>query len=476
MKSLHLLALLMLTSLVVFPLGGCGGEDNGAGGDAAGGPAYGDVKVVKKARRIIETGGYLPGPVPAIRHMVNGGLFAIGDIDTDGYTDLVVASGKYPGSFAALSGRDGAEIWRVNALTGKAAEAAGENGYSITWVFVTGDVNGDGVNDVFFQDAWGDKVIFLVSGKDGSRIARGDAGQIAPSARSEDMNSDGVPDVVCVYYNITSPKTAERSYDLNLGARVFSGVDLSEAGLYEKVVDAGEWQSRADWILGRFDDMNGDGIDECVVSYETGDSQEVFFLSGKDFAELSRISIAWDKVRGRRRYACGGDLNGDGVADLVKASQAGRGENGDTSYLAAYSGADGATLWEVAGTSLPAGLETFRLNVKTGETMALAADVEFGDTAVVLPDLDGDGRSEIAAVLPTPVKDKREMGVLIFSGATGKHLAVLRHDGKDFRPTTGAQMAVMEDADGRGAPGLAVSGKVSDKKYGVAIFELDDLR
>lgn len=450
--------------LAVF-ITGCGGDDS----------AEGQARSINKPRLIIETGGYPPGPVPAIRHMVQGGLFALGDIDGDACTDMVVSSGKYPGSFGAFSGKNGKELWRVKALVGREAEASPEKAYTVAWVFLAGDVDSDGLRDIFFQNNWNRKDIFLVSGRDGSRLAAGDAGQVAPAARYEDMNADGVDDIVCVYHRISSPRAAERSYELNLGARVFSGRDLSEVALYESVVDLGEWQSRADWILGRFDDMNSDGVDEFVVGYETQDSQEVIFLSGKDMAELSRVSITRDKVRASRSYACGGDLDGDGTADLVKASKAGRGKEGRVSYLAAYSGADGRTLWEVSGAGLPGGREGFTVDVKTGEKRALLPDVEFGDTAVILPDLDGDTRQEIAAALPAIIKGKRQPSVLIFSGATGTHIATITYAGKDFR-INGGQMALLENADGAGTPGLAVSGKVSAKKWGVAVFPLKPIK
>lgn len=452
---------LAVASVLLYGCGNGGGADGG--GDSPGSVSQGDVEIVSRANLVFPTGDHFPSPIGSIRHMVEGGVYPMGDVNGDGFTDLVVGSGKYPGYFALYSGKNGGEIWRFSGLVGSAARAAGETGYSIESFLAVDDVNADGVGDIFFQDGWSDKKLFLVSGKDGSLIARGEAERMAPAAASRDMTGDGVPDILCFY---STP----------LVATVFSGTDLSQAAVYEKPVDFGEKYSRDEWMIGRFDDVNGDGIDDFVATAEQSEVPIVSFLSGKDMSEIRRINIEWDKVRSTRRYACAGDLNGDGVADIVKASNAGGGEIGHDSYLAVYSGADGSRIWRVEGTTIPTGVKRFSIDAKTGERTELPADAGFGHTAAIVPDIDGDSKPEVAVMLGSTIKGKYHNGVLIFSGATGKHIETLLHNRDDFimaGPGSFLQIAVLESADGKGSPGIAVTGRLSEKEFGIAVFLLE---
>ncbi len=444
---------------------GCGNGDGGAddGSDASGAVSQKDVEIVSRARLVFATGDHFPTSIGDTGKMVNSGLFAMGDVNGDGFTDIAAGGAKYPGYFALYSGRDGSEIWRFNALIGKAAEAAGEKGFQVESFLAVDDVNSDGVPDIFFQDGWGNKRLFLVSGKDGSIIARGEAEKMTPAAASRDMTGDGVPDILCFY---STP----------LIAMVFSGADLSQAAVYEKPVDFGEKYIRDHMMLGRFDDVNGDGVDDLVATADQSEATIVAFLSGKDMSEIRRINIEWDRVFATRRYACGGDLNGDGIADIVKAANAGGGEIGHDSYLAAYSGADGSRIWRVEGTSIPTGVKRFSVDAKTGQRTDLPADAGFGHTAAIVPDIDGDSKPEVAVMLGSLVKGKYHNGVLIFSGATGEHIETLLHNRDDFimaGPGSFLQIAALESADGKGSPGVAVTGRVSEKEFGIAIFLLE---
>jgi hypothetical protein len=457
------LFLVLLSAAALAVLTGCGGRGGGSAAGEGEGASSGKVTIVSRARLVFETGGYIPMATGNLRHMVEGGLFAMGDIDGDGYTDLAVSSAKHPGYLCAYSGKNGEEIWRFAALTGSAAKAAGETGYSIESFVALEDFNGDTVPDIFLQDGWGHKKVFLISGKDGSLIVRSECDRVAPAGTSRDITGDGVPDVIVFY---SAP----------LRAKVLSGVDLNEAKAVENPVDFGENYIRDEWMLGRFDDMNGDGTDEFVVTAEHAEVPIVAFLSGKDFTEIRRINIEWDKVRATRRYGCAGDLNDDGIADIVKASNAGGGEEGRESYLAVYSGADGSRIWRVEGTSIPTGVRRFTVDAKTGERTDLPADAGFGHTAAVVPDIDGDSKPEIAVTLASVVKGKMNNGILIFSGATGRHIETLIHTRDNFRLFAGgssSQIAVLESVNRKGAPGIAVTGKVSEKKYGIAVFELE---
>jgi len=440
----------LLVCLFFAPVG-CGG---------AAGPEAGEVE--KRADLIFTTGGYIPQATGAVRHLTAGGLFGMGDIDSDGYSDIAVASALYPGYLAVYSGKNGQEIWRFSALVGKAARAAGEAGYSIESFLVVDDLSGDGVPDIFLQDDWGRKKVFLISGADGSVITRGDAGRIAPAITTRELTGDGRADIVCFY-------------SFRLGVMILSGADLSVARQEEEILDLEEDATHGEWIWGDYPDEDGDGIDEMLAGFDTPEDQVIIVVSGKDFSEIRRFSIEWDPVRAKRTYACPGDLNRDGKADLVKASAAGGGEEGHESYLAAYSGADGSRIWRIEGTEIPSGVRRFTIDAKTGERTERPGDIGFGSTCVSLPDIDGDGAGEVAVVLSPILGERPQRSILVFSGATGERIATLYHGRDDFAMLE-SRMAVVESADGRGTPGIAVPGKTGKKDYGVAVFAVEPIR
>jgi len=162
------------------------------------------------------------------------------------------------------------------------------------------------------------------------------------------------------------------------------------------------------------------------------------------------------------------------VPDLVMAATSGGGPDHQSSFMLALSGADSAVLWEVLGTSLAGGAPSILVDVKTGQSRQLAADVEFGAPVRVLPDLNGDGVRDLATILPTLVGEKRVRAVLIFSGATGDHIGVLslaRDQGRIY----GKDMVLLDSADGEGEIGLAVTALLPPKQHDMAIFLLPDM-
>lgn len=417
---------------------------------------------VRGARLIIETGGYLPSAPSIYRRWVTGGLAELGDINDDGYTGLLVGSGEYPGSFAAYSGKDGKVIWQVKALVGKAAQAADEPGYTLKDFALIGDQNGDGTPEIFVRNDWSNKEAFIFSGKDGSRILRAETGRAFTPVRVYDVTGNGIDDLVFIY-----------GYEL--GVRCLSAKDLSETLNKKNLLQVDPklvWQK---WLLPRLPDINGDGIDDYLVGSTDKEKSEWIFLSGKDFTVLRRMPVKRDIAGGMAVFACAGDLNADGTPDLIITENRGAESDDDVSYLALFSGADGTQIWQVAGSSLPGGPRRIAVDVKTGEKRELPGDVGFGNPVTLLSDLDGDGAREIACALPTILDDKHTRGVLIFSGATGKHLATLTLDPKQGY-LKGNQLLFLESADPQGKSALAVSGTTKKQSYMVAIFDLPKIK
>ena len=446
-----------LIAVLLNSLAGCGGESAEVPG---GGKSFAGAEL------IIETGGYQPPAPGACRKWGPGGLASLGDINGDGYTDLLVASGSYPGSFAAFSTKDAQRLWQVKAVVGSKAKATGEKGFVLGPVRPIGDLNGDGVPDVWAPNTWTHREFLIFSGKDGKRLERREShGHIWPM-RCEDATGDSVPDIIF-------------SHGLKLGICVMSGKDFSETTRQEDLWPMDDRHQRRHWALPRFADDDGDGVEDYLaatvyaVSAE-GQEQTLGIFSGKDFSIIRHLIVQGVPLRSDTTFAGPGDLDGDGVPDVVTVCRYGAGPAGESSCLAAISGKSGALLWKVLGTSLPGGPKRIAVDAKTGKQRELPVDVGFDGRVAVLPDLNNDGASELAIALPVMVGGKRVRGVSIFSGATGKRVAVLRlRDGQGT--LQGGQMAVVDNADGQGRPGLAVTGQISRHKYMIAIFLLPQL-
>jgi hypothetical protein len=101
----------------------------------------------------------------------------------------------------------------------------------------------------------------------------------------------------------------------------------------------------------------------------------VWLFSGPTAFQLFSLSGGDPGERFGAALAGGGDLNGDGVPDFAVGASAGLWQGSSCGTLRSYSGADGTRLWSVHGS---------------------AGGEAFGSALCFLPDLDGDGRSELA--------------------------------------------------------------------------------
>lgn len=122
-----------------------------------------------------------------------------------------------------------------------------------------------------------------------------------------------------------------------------------------------------------------------------------------------------------------GDVNGDGIPDLAIGAESALDARGEVTV---HSGADGTLLYSRHGT-------TSRY---------------FGNSLAALPDLDGDGVSELlvgARGSPTFLG-----AAFVLSGATGDR--ILRFDGSYAEDRFGASVALLGDVDGDGVADLAV--------------------
>ncbi|HYC79339.1 MAG TPA: integrin alpha [Planctomycetota bacterium] len=259
------------------------------------------------------------------------------DLDADGAADYAVG---FPAGTAAFSSR----ALVCSAATGAVLHTILEPGRAMgRLVADVGDVTGDGVGDVLVTSVGADCRSLVVSGATGAtHFALTTAVSNLPSDATGigDVNGDGFDDVLVGHRQ--DDFVASTGY---VGAaRVHSGAD--GAWLRGHTGTPQAWFGASVLAL---PDINGDGIPDYAVGAPFDDAfgtdhGAVRAYGGAVGAELwatAGTPVAPSNYFGFRMRTCG-DVNGDGVADLVVAQHGGVASG---SYgVQVVSAVDGATL------------------------------------------------------------------------------------------------------------------------------------
>lgn len=205
-----------------------------------------------------------------------------------------------------------------------------------------------------------------------------------------DLNGDGVPDL---WVGDPSRRTREDSHFGKVWA--ISGVDGATILRIDSPGDAHDFG----WTVCAFGDVDGDGArDVAIGSMLVSDTHEnardssqppqggegaVYVHSGKDSAlrfvvrgPADALDIGWDTNNAGPSLVPVGDWNGDDIADLAIGWAYFDDEEQDRGRVQVVSGSDGSTLHSWIGEH---------------------AGDRLGMRVARLPDVDGDGRSELAA-------------------------------------------------------------------------------
>ncbi len=250
-----------------------------------------------------------PGPAPAqeacpplytfdgqaVQDVLGQSVSGAGDIDADGFADVVVGAGGDDGTPGTNSGK----VYVFSGATG---------GIVTTW-------NGEAAHDIFG---------FCVSG-------------------AGDVNGDQVPDVI-----VGAPGPSYSPSGTAGKAYVYSGATGELIWSWE-----GEGEDdRFGHSLADAGDVNGDGFADLIVGApgfnapHNGTPGKSYVYSGADGQLLWSWEGEADGDRFGRSVSGAGDFDADGFADLIVGALAADGPTGTGSGKAyVFSGATGGVLW-----------------------------------------------------------------------------------------------------------------------------------
>ena len=342
-----------------------------------------------------------------------GRASAAGDVNGDGFGDVIVGAGLYDGDqvdegrawlfLGSSSGLSTTPSWIVE--SNQTLSTFGVNAVGV------GDINSDGFDDVMVSAAFHDfdlvdegGAFFYLGSASGpsttpSLVIEGDqaGSQFGRAASAGDFNGDGFDDVI-------------------IGAQFWDGGEQDEGRVFVlrgcakglkkypwRILEINEAGALFGNVLGTAGDINADGFDDILVSAQgTGVVQRVFVYMGSAAGPVGPdLVLQADQVSGfGGSHGTAGDVNNDGFSEVIV----------------------GARLYDVATTNegrvfvyrgTASGLDPTPLQTLDGSQTS----EEFGVAVSTAGDVNGDGFSDIiigAHAFDNP--EGNEGRVLVFHG------------------------------------------------------------
>jgi len=382
----------------------------------------------------------------AVNDALGSAVGGAGDVDQDGYGDLIVGArlvdvtGTDAGMVTVYSGRAGSVLYQFYGDSPGDRLGSGVAGGD--------DVDGDGVPDLLigasFDDVGGvtdSGSVRVYSGATGAQLYLFAGSSTVPFvgrsgavAFAGDVNADGYADIILGTRNGGITSTS-----LEGVVRVYSGADGSL--LYDLMGQA-PGDMLGSGVAGA-GDVDGDGYDDFLAGAPgAGQGGQAYLYSGWDGSILLTVEDtvhAYHTLGGA--VAGPGDVDGDGVPDILVGGSSADHHGADSGGAYVYSGADGSLIHHFDGFS---------------------AGALFGSTVSGAGDVDGDGYADLLVGAPG---ESHEPGahtrgsVRVFSGLDGSILLYLL--GTPDEHNFGQSVSGAGDVDGDGRADIIVGAPAS---------------
>lgn len=327
-----------------------------------------------------------------------------GDVNGDGFGDLVIGAAAHDRALVYLGSIDGVSATPSATLLGPSGETGG--GASVS---SAGDMNGDGYADVAVgRDQVHDsgRVFIYYGSSSGVHVVpdralrtgfgRDDEGFGFAIAGGGDLNGDGFGDVVALAYRLSSSFVTF--------ACIFpGGGSLTPTASCTQNALVGD---RPGSVLSLAGDFNGDGFSDVVVGESVGVGTAKVF-GGNSAADLSMqlsayISPAGNPRRAGASVAVAGDINGDGLSEIVVGATDSSESSASLGRALVFRGGRTGVMSSADWTLEPAG----------------SALPSFGG-AVAGSDIDGDGNADV--IVGEPGRVSGETGAVhVYLSSAGR--------------------------------------------------------
>ena len=321
-----------------------------------------------------------------------------GDVNGDGYSDVIAGANLYDGgqvdegaAFIYYGSITGISTTAAAILESNQADARMGNALS-----TAGDVNGDGYSDIivaayFYDNGQADEgVAFIYHGSAAGinttaasilESNQADARMGIAVSCAGNVNGDGYSDVIVGAWRYDNGQTDEGVAFVYHGSA--SGINTTAAAMVESN-QANAWLGFSVAAAG---DVNGDGYSDVIVGafqYNNGQVGEgvafVYHGSATGINTAAATGLEANQANAAFGYAVAGagDLNGDGYSDvIIGVVNYDNGQTDEGAVFIYHGSAAGIT------TTLQAVLEINQAGAQMGYSVALAGDVN------------GDGYSDV---------------------------------------------------------------------------------